>query len=138
VHLITVDELYDRIDHGKDTTYIINFWATSCAPCIRELPYFEKLNQNFAHEKLKVLLVSVDFKSDLTSRVIPLVKSKNLKSEVLLLNEEDQQQFIERIDQDWSGSIPATLFIKKEKREFFEKDFTYEELTEEYKYFRQL
>jgi thiol-disulfide isomerase/thioredoxin len=134
-YLITVDGLNKRIANGTDTTYIINFWATACAPCIKELPYFERLNQQFKSEKLKVLLLSVDFKSKLHSSVIPFIKRKNLRSEVLLLDEKDQQGFIERIDTSWSGSIPATLVIKNNRREFFEKDLTYDELTEAYKSF---
>ena len=29
----------------NDTTYVINFWATWCVPCVEELPHFEKLNK---------------------------------------------------------------------------------------------
>lgn len=134
VHLITVNDLNNRIAYGKDTTYVINFWSTLCTPCIKQLPYFEKLNEQFKNKKLKVLLVSIDLKSQLTSAVIPFVKRKKIKSEILLFDEENQQEFIERIDAGWSGSIPATLFIKNKKREFFERDITYEELLDEYKY----
>ncbi|MEP6949818.1 MAG: redoxin domain-containing protein [Ginsengibacter sp.] len=134
-YLITIDELNNRIDKGTDTTYIINFWATWCAPCIKELSHFEKLGQQLKTEKLKVLLISVDFKSQLVSSVIPFIKRKKLKSEVFLLDEENQQEFIERIDTSWSGSIPATLFVKNNRRKFIEKDLTYDELAEEYKSF---
>src|SRR5215831_17332755 len=81
IRLITVDKLHDRTNKGNDTTYIINFWATSSLSCIRELTYFEKLNQQFKTKKLKVLLISVDFKSQLDSLVKPFVKRKKLKSE---------------------------------------------------------
>ena len=55
VELITLDHLYQRVDMGKDTTYIINFWATWCAPCVKELPHFEKLSAEHKSEKLAVL-----------------------------------------------------------------------------------
>lgn len=133
VKLLTIDELNERIKNGQDSTYVVNFWATWCAPCIKELPHFEKLNTEFKSEKLAVLLVSVDFKSKLNSAVIPFVKRKNMKSEVFLLNESDPQKYIDRIDKSWSGSIPATLFIKGDKRKFIESEFTYEQLLTEYK-----
>jgi thiol-disulfide isomerase/thioredoxin len=135
VHLITIDELNNRLDKGKDTTYIVNFWAVSCVPCIKELPYFEKLNDQFKTKKLKVILINVDFKSQLDSSVKPFVKRKKIRNEVFLLDEENQQEYIERIDANWSGSIPATLIIKNTKRKFLEKDLSYDELVEEYKYF---
>ncbi|MFH6993905.1 TlpA family protein disulfide reductase [Flavobacterium sp. FlaQc-48] len=133
VKLITIDQLNERIKTGKDTTYVVNFWATWCAPCIKELPHFEKLQAEYKSEKLAVLLVSVDFKSKLNSNVIPFVKRKNLKNEVFLLNESSPQEYIDRIDPSWSGSIPATLFIKGNTRKFVESEFTYEQLLTEYK-----
>ncbi|MFH6962663.1 TlpA disulfide reductase family protein [Flavobacterium plurextorum] len=133
VKLLTIDQLNERIEKGKDSTYVVNFWATWCAPCIKELPHFEKLNAEHKSDKLAVLLVSLDFKSKLKSNVIPFVKRKNLKNEVFLLNEGSPQEFIDRIDPSWSGSIPATLFIKNGKRKFVESEFTYEQLLTEYK-----
>ncbi len=133
VKLLNINQVNERIKNGKDSTYVVNFWATWCAPCIKELPHFEKLKAEHKSEKLAVLLVSLDFKSKLESNVIPFVKKKNLKNEVFLLNESDPQQFIDRIDPSWSGSIPATLFIKNDKRKFVESEFTYEQLLTEYK-----
>lgn len=132
VELLTVDGLYERIEQGKDTTYIVNFWATWCAPCIKELPYFEKLQKEKKAEKLKVLLVSLDFKNRLQKSVKPFVKRLELKNEIFLLNETDQQKFIDQIDKNWSGAIPATLFVKGNKRKFLEKEFTYQTLLNEY------
>ncbi|UPZ14961.1 TlpA disulfide reductase family protein [Flavobacterium humidisoli] len=133
VKLLNINQLNERIKNGKDSTYVVNFWATWCAPCIKELPHFEKLGAEHKSEKLAVLLVSLDFKSKLQSNVVPFVKRKNLKNEVFLLNESDPQEFIDRIDPSWSGSIPATLFIKNDKRKFVESEFTYEQLLTEYK-----
>ncbi|WP_433831672.1 redoxin domain-containing protein [Flavobacterium anhuiense] len=133
VKLLTINQLNERVKNGKDSTYVVNFWATWCAPCIKELPHFEKLRAEYKSEKLAILLVSLDFKSKLQSNVIPFVKRKNLKNEVFLLNESNPQEFIDRIDPSWSGSIPATLFIKGDKRKFVESEFTYEQLLTEYK-----
>lgn len=132
VSLLKIDQLESRILAGKDTTYIVNFWATWCAPCIEELPSFEKLNNEYKKEKLKILLVSVDFKSQLVSSVIPFVQKKKLKNEVFFLDETDQQEYINRIDSTWSGAIPASLFIRDNKRKFIEKQLSYPELLHEY------
>ncbi|OXG08998.1 AhpC/TSA family protein [Flavobacterium araucananum] len=133
VKLLNIDQLNERIKNGKDSTYVVNFWATWCAPCIKELPHFEKLNAEYKSDKLVVLLISVDFKSKLTSAVVPFVKRKNMKSQVFLLNESNPQEYIDRIDKTWSGSIPATIFIKEDKRKFIESELTYEQLLTEYK-----
>jgi thiol-disulfide isomerase/thioredoxin len=134
VKLLSLDQLDARIEQGKDTVYVVNFWATWCAPCIKELPYFEKLNTNYKNKPLKVILVSVDFKSKLEKEVIPFVKRNQLNTEVFLLNEKSEQEYIERVSKSWTGSIPATLIFNKQKgtRNFYEQEFTFEELEKVY------
>jgi cytochrome c biogenesis protein CcmG, thiol:disulfide interchange protein DsbE len=39
---------------------LLNVWATWCYPCRREMPSFEALHQEFAHEGLRVVAVSID------------------------------------------------------------------------------
>jgi thiol-disulfide isomerase/thioredoxin len=133
VDLLTLDQLYERVKRGSDTIFVVNFWATWCVPCVQELPNFEKLSIEHVNEKLKVLLISVDFKSQLKSAVIPFVKKNGIRNEVFLLNEPDPQVYINRIDSSWSGAIPATAILKDQKHVFFEKEFTYEELLTVYK-----
>lgn len=128
VKLLTLDELDKRMAAGKDTTYVVNFWATWCAPCVAELPNFEKLRVANLKKPVKVILISVDFKSKLQKEVIPFVVKNQLKAEVFLLNETDQQKYIERVDPKWTGAIPATLFVKQKIRRFYEQEFTEKQL----------
>jgi thiol-disulfide isomerase/thioredoxin len=134
VKLMNLDQLDKRIEQGKDTVYIVNFWATWCAPCVKELPNFEKLNATYKNQPLKVILMSADFKSKLEKAVIPFVKRNKLKSEVFLLNEQSEEQYINRVSKDWSGSLPATLIINRKKgiRKFYEQEFTFKELEKVY------
>jgi len=131
VKLLTLNELEQRVAKGKDTTYVVNFWATWCGPCVEELPYFEKLNTENAGKPFKVILMSLDFKSKLKTDVVPFVATHKIKSEVYVVNETDQQKFIDRVDKNWSGALPATLILNTDKqvRSFYEQAFTYEQLT---------
>lgn len=117
----------------NDTAYVINFWATWCKPCVKELPYFERLNRESEHKKVRVLLISLDFKRNLDSHLKSFLKKNNIQSKVVLLDEPDYNSWINDVSADWSGAIPATIFIKGSsgKKSFHEKEFTYEELITE-------
>ncbi|WP_324671543.1 TlpA disulfide reductase family protein [Hymenobacter sp. GOD-10R] len=131
VAVIKLPDLQKRLARPSDTTYVVNFWATWCAPCIKELPSFEQLNTTYAKQKVKVLLVSMDNASLLDKKVKPFVAKRALKSEVILLNEPDPNSWITKLDPKWSGAIPFTLMVnnQKKKRQAFEQEFTQAELT---------
>ena len=119
----------------NDSIYIINFWATWCKPCIKELPAFEKLASNYTDKKVKLLLVSLDFPDKLESQVIPFIERNNIQSEVVLLDDADANSWIPKVSPQWSGAIPATIIYKKDNRKFYEQSFTFEELEAELKTF---
>lgn len=116
------------LQQKNDTTYIINFWATWCKPCITELPAFEKINDQYSEQKVKVVLASLDFPDKLEKQVIPFLKKHNLKSEVVLLDDPDANSWIPMVSDEWSGAIPATLIYNQKERKFYEGSFTYEKL----------
>lgn len=87
---------------------VINFWATWCGPCIKELPMFEQVNTNNAN--IKVTLVSLDF-ADKLDKVDAFIARKNMKSEVLLLDDIDYNSWIDKVEKSWEGAIPATLIF---------------------------
>ncbi|MEO6348412.1 MAG: TlpA disulfide reductase family protein [Aquaticitalea sp.] len=119
----------------SDTTYVVNFWATWCAPCVKELPTFEQLYSNFSDKKVKVILVSLDFPRKYDSNLKPFIEEHRLKAKVIALNDPDSNSWIPKISEDWSGTIPATLIYNKDKRQFYEQSFTYVELKNQVKQF---
>lgn len=112
---VNIDELIDRVEQGGDTTYIVNFWATWCAPCVKELPLFEEITENDSLQKIKVLLVSLDLKRDLNTRFSSFLERRKLKSEVLFLDEKDPNDWIPKVTDQWEGVIPATWLIRSDK-----------------------
>lgn len=127
-----IDDLMKRIHNSSDTIYVINFWATWCKPCVQELPEFEKLNSEkvSAGKKIKVLLVSMDFKENINDKLMPFLQKNKYTAEVVLLDEVDGNTFINKVNPKWSGAIPATYVTKrnKSKEEFAEKKLHYSDL----------
>ena len=130
VQVIKYSDLKAMENRLDDTTYVINFWATWCQPCVRELPYFNTLSETVRDQKVKVILVSLDFVSQLNSRLIPFVQKNKITAGVFLLDEPDYNSWIPKIDKSWSGAIPATLIVNNKNgvRKFYEQEFSEEEL----------
>ena len=124
-------ELKPWLNKQDGKTYVINFWATWCGPCIKELPYFENINKDYKDRNVEVILVSLDFPKMKESRLVPYVKNKNIQSKVLHLDDPNEQFWINDIDESWSGAIPATLIYNKDKRKFYEQSFTQGQLESE-------
>jgi len=125
------DELEPLLNNKDNTTYIVNFWATWCVPCVEELPFFEQVYAEQKDNGVKLILVSLDMRKMWTTRLAPFVKKKNLQGEVVILNDPRMNDWIPKVDTDWGGAIPATLIYNKNKRAFYERGFTYEELNTE-------
>lgn len=125
------DALAPIFQQQSDTTYVINFWATWCKPCMEELPYFESLTKKYTDEKVKVILVNLDFENQLTTKLLPFIKEKDLQSSVMVLLDPDSNDWMNKVDPQWSGAIPITIFYKQQQRAFYEAAFdTFEELEE--------
>lgn len=130
IPFIKTAQLQQWLSADSDTVYVLNFWATWCGPCVAELPEFEKLNEKYAAQKVKVVLVSTDFKRNVETKLKPFVKRKNLRSQVVFMDESNPNVWVDLVSPEWSGAIPATLMVstRKGKRLFFEKQLRFEEL----------
>jgi hypothetical protein len=83
-------------------------------PVWRNCRLFEKLNQMYGgRSRVKVLLVNLDSKKNMDTRILPFIRSKELKSKVLFTDVVELNQRLGEIDPAWSGAIPATLFSGK-------------------------
>lgn len=139
VQVVKFSALQKMMTQKSDTILVVNFWATWCGPCVAELPYFEALNAQYAQHKVKVLLVNLDFVSELKKKVVPFIAKRRIHSTVVLLDEPNYNSWIDKIDADWSGAIPFTVIINtaKQQRKVFERAFTQAELENELKPFFQ-
>lgn len=129
------DGLEPLINKADDKVHVVNFWATWCAPCVKELPYFENINAKYKEDGVEVLLVSLDFPKDYDSKLTPFIEKHQLQSKVVAFDDTDQNRWVPAINKDWSGALPATIIYKGDKRHFYEKSFTKEELETELKQF---
>ncbi|WP_296623062.1 TlpA disulfide reductase family protein [Marivirga sp.] len=127
--IIDVPELEEiMVQSEGDTLKVINFWATWCKPCIKELPYFVNAQNQFP--EVEFIYVSIDF-SENASKAEKFAQKKNLNpSGLFLIDDVDYNSWIDKVSPEWSGAIPATLIMKDSKKYFYEQEFHEGELEE--------
>lgn len=89
---------------------IVNFWATWCAPCRREIPLLQQIQAEHGDEGFQVVGVAVDFRDD----VLTYAKEMGIEYP-LLIGEEDG---LEAVTQFGRGSLgfPFTVFTDNQQR----------------------
>jgi thiol-disulfide isomerase/thioredoxin len=128
--IIKVGRLKTLIENRADSIQVINFWATWCAPCVKELPLFEKLHQQ-PGGNIKVTLVSMDLELDSNpEKVFKFVTRKNMTSRIWILDEKDANSWIDKVEPRWTGALPATLVVNTAtgKRSFVQGEVSEEKL----------
>ncbi|RUT80082.1 TlpA family protein disulfide reductase [Ancylomarina longa] len=129
IKTVNFAQLKPLLHQTNDTTYVINFWAVWCKPCVKELPEFEKIRKAYAAKNLKVVLVSLDFGAHAADRVRKFLDRKEIHAHAIILDDPDANAWIEKVDENWDGAIPVTLIYNKEKRIFLSHAITSAELS---------
>ena len=105
---------------------ILNFWATFCKPCLKEIPYFQEVVKKYQKEGVQLILISVDAKEAYPQQIQALAKRLNFTAPIVFLHESNADLFCPAVDPKWSGAIPASLFINNKKgyRHFVEDNIS--------------
>jgi thiol-disulfide isomerase/thioredoxin len=137
VPVIFFPQLQEMVAHESDTTFVYNFWATWCSPCVKEFPQFQELESKFPGKKIRVIFVSLDFLKDRERTLEPFVEKHNVTNPVYLLDEPDYNVWIDQLDSSWEGNLPATLVVNNSKhlRRFYPQEFGEGQLADSVKQF---
>ena len=90
----------------KNRVLLVNFWATWCAPCIVEIPWFIEFQKKYGPQGLQIIGISLDETG--AKDVVPFVKKHNMTYPILLGDDKVAEQF---------GGIlglPTTFIVDKE------------------------
>ena len=134
VEVYDYDNIVPFLEKKNGKINVVNFWATWCVPCVDELPYFEKINQE--NDQVEVTLISLDFVKQVASSLIPFIIEETIQSEVILLDDPNSNEWIKKVDQNWSGALPATIIYNDNAKQFYEQSFTLEVLEQEVEKFK--
>lgn len=121
ISALKYESLFKTFQRNNDTLYVVNFWATWCLPCVKELPEFMEVNAEYKGKSpYKMILVNLDPVAALHEKVKPFIVDKQLNASHYLLDDINRSnEWMKQIDSSWSGSIPATVMYKSGKQVSF-------------------
>ena len=76
VPVLDFERLESLLYTSSDTTFIVNFWAMWCSPCVKELPILQEYEKD--NPNVEMILVSLDFPEDIETKLKPFLKKKEL------------------------------------------------------------
>lgn len=123
---------YQNLIKESDKTLLVNFWATWCKPCVEELPYFETIQKKYADDNFEVILISLDFLEEYDSKFLPYLKDNQIVSTTYLLDYSNNKNWINEVNAQWSGALPATIIYSNNgKTNYFkEGDLSLQQLND--------
>jgi peroxiredoxin len=98
-----------RLGDWKGKALVVNYWATWCPPCVREIPLLSKLRKEYQSRDVEVIGIAVDVRDD----VLAFAAKKNLDYP-LLIGDDDGLAAVTAVGMD--PTFPFTLFADRQQR----------------------
>ena len=117
VEYIKVPDLEKILKNPDNKLFVVNLWATWCAPCVKELPDFEKVARDYDGSRVKFILVSLDFPSEVDQKLLPFLKKNQISLDVAVMTDTDYDSWVRKVDKDWQGNIPSTLIFNNNRKD---------------------
>ncbi len=89
---------------------LINVWATSCVPCIHELPELVTINRMYRGRNFELITISMDRRESLND-TRELLRQKRVAARNFLFDSEDRDALATALDEAWHGPVPYTLLV---------------------------
>jgi thiol-disulfide isomerase/thioredoxin len=92
-----------RLSQYTGKVVLLNFWATWCVPCKKEIPWFVEFQREYGDKGFAVIGVSVD--DDGWKAVRPFIEAQKINYRVALADQGMAQSF--------GDSVPCTILINR-------------------------
>lgn len=116
--------------NGTDKLRLINVWATSCAPCVKEFPDLTAIASKFSRREFELITISLDEQEDLPRARRFLGQHRAVMSDRLRKTVEQEgrwtnnyrfaganlDELAEALDPEWRGTMPFSLLLDRNGR----------------------
>lgn len=100
---------------SKGKVVLVNFWATYCVPCRKEMPALVAMQARLGAKGFQLVTVSADEIEQEKDAAAFLDKTK-VPAPVYIKRVKDDDKFINSLDPKWSGALPASFLYDKAGR----------------------
>ena len=97
---------------GKGQVVLVNFWATYCAPCRKEMPALAALAKRLGPKGLRLVVISAD-EPEQEKAAQAFIDKQAIPGGSYIRKAKDDDAFIRAIDAKWSGALPATFLYDR-------------------------
>jgi peroxiredoxin len=92
---------------------LVNFWSTTCIPCLEEMPDLVEIHRMYRHRAFEFVTVAVNY-PDEKADVEKVLKRYQCSARNLLLAGTDKYKHLAAFDKEWDAAIPYTVLLSAE------------------------
>jgi thiol-disulfide isomerase/thioredoxin len=100
---------------SKGKVTLVNFWATYCVPCRKEMPQLVALEAKYRARGFQFVTISADEAEQQGAAKLFLDKIK-VVSPAYIRKAKDDDKFTALVDRKWNGALPAMFLYDRQGR----------------------
>jgi thiol-disulfide isomerase/thioredoxin len=112
----TPADLRAALEARQGRVVLVNFWATWCRPCLKELPALLALEQEYAPRGFELLAVSLDDPADGEAVVQPFLTKWFPSLRTLIRSSPDMDAMVSVVDPAWNEVLPTSYVLDRTGR----------------------
>ena len=107
----SADDLKTLRKNPTGKLLLVNFWATWCAPCVKEMPEVQTMYRMYGHRPFDVVTVSINYPDEQKGALASLTKL-HATTRNLILGSTDLYTLLGAFDPDWNAAVPYSMLIR--------------------------
>lgn len=111
---IDAPQLGEVLEAEKGQVVLVNFWATWCRPCLKEIPELTELADDLADRNFTLVPVSLDDPGDLQTLVVPFLDKWFPEFRTYTRAEASMDAMVSVVDPAWNEILPTSYVLDRD------------------------